>query len=497
MKPERAEVSQESLPNELAQTEAPAPDRSSDQTFPTSDQEKVSPTLRADKMTKRRKQDRLRLIGSTVILLLLLSLTSQTGRNWISRFVADLTSQSDSDEQNSERSGSILPVETIAVKPVNTYQVSRFYAGTLVPRRSSELSFERSGKVSQISIDEGDRVEAGTAIASLDPRMIEARKRELLAKRTQLVAQLEEMWAGPRPETITAARSTVKALSEQLELARQKSYRRETLYAQGAISREQLDEILFEASTRQARMNEANSQLDELLAGTRSEQIEAQQALIEQLDAEIDSLDIELQQSVLKAPFAGTISSRLLDEGTVVSAGQPILQLVEGGTIEARIGVPAAAASRLAVGSHQKIQIGQKTYQAKVSAILPELDSSTRTVTVVLTLRSVETEVTLGQVAKLELTNNLSTSGYWLPLSALVQGESGLWFCYVLSSAQVNIPSQATSIFRIEQRDVEIIHTESDRVLVRSNLQPGDQLIVSGTHRLVAGQLASPIATPQ
>ena len=497
MKPERAEVSQESLPNELAQTEAPAPDRSSDQTFPTSDHEKVSPTLRADKMTKRRKQDRLRLIGSTVSLLLLLSLTSQAGRSWISNFVADSISQSDSDEQNSERSVNILPVETIAVKPVNTYQVSRLYAGTLVPRRSSELSFERSGKVSLISINEGDRIEAGTAIASLDTRMIEARKRELLAKRTQLVAQLEEMQAGPRPETITAARSTVKALSEQLELARQKSYRRETLYAQGAISREQLDEILSEASTRQARMNEARSQLDELLAGTRSEQIEAQQALIEQLDAEIDSLDIELQQSVLKAPFAGTISSRLLDEGTVVSAGQPILQIVEDGTIEARIGVPATAASRLAVGSHQKLQIG-KTYQAKVSAILPELDSSTRTVTVVLTLQSVGTEVTLGQVAKLELTNNLSTSGYWLPLSALVQGESALWFCYVLSEpAQADISSKATSIFRIEQRDVEIIHTESDRVLVRSNLQPGDQVIVSGTHRLVAGQLASPITTPQ
>ena len=447
---------------------------------------------------KKRKHHQFRLLGGATLLLLLLFLTSQAGRNWLSGFVTVIASQIDSqaDPNSTLPSGSILPVETIAVKPVNSYQVSRLYSGTLVPRRSSELGFERAGKVSQISVNEGDTIEAGRAIAALDTEILAAQKRQLLAKRTQLVAQLDEMQAGSRPETIASAQATVRAMNEQLELASQKRDRREMLYAEGAISREQLDEIFFEASTRQARLDEARSQLDELLAGTRSQQIEVQTALIKQLDAEIGALDIEEQQSVLKAPFAGTVSNRLVDEGTIASAGQPIVQLVEAGATEARVGVPVTAADQIAIGSTQRVQIGQKTYLAKVTAILPELDSSTRTVTVVLILNQlVSTEVTLGQLAKLELTEDISTSGYWLPLSALVQGERSLWSCYVLGEA-VPGASQTDSVFRVEQRDVEILHTQGDRALVRGTLLSGDQVIASGTHRLVAGQLVSAIATP-
>jgi len=67
-------------------------------------------------------------------------------------------------------------------------------------------------------------------------------------------------------------------------------------------------------------------------------------------------------------------------------------------------------------------------------------------------------------------------------------------------SAPVSSLSTPNSTFRVERRDVEILHTESDtsgkgkalRVLVRGMLQPGDRVIVGGTHRIVPGQLVRP-----
>ncbi|NET68800.1 MAG: hypothetical protein F6K63_32165 [Moorea sp. SIO1G6] len=132
---------------------------------------------------------------------------------------------------------------------------------------------------------------------------------------------------------------------------------------------------------------------------------------------------------------------------------------------------------------------GQKTYPARVSSILPELDSSTRTLTVVLTLdRDAVREVSPGQVARWKLAETIPTAGYWLPTTALVQGVRGLWSCYVLGELAESDLSGATHVFSVKRRDVEILQTQSNRILVRGTLQPGDQVIVGGTHRLVPGQ---------
>ena len=50
-------------------------------------------------------------------------------------------------------------------------------------------------------------------------------------------------------------------------------------------------------------------------------------------------------------------------------------------------------------------------------------------------------------------------------------------------------------VFRVKQRDVEVLQTESDRVLVRGTIRDGDRVIVNGNHRLVTGQLVRPIET--
>lgn len=383
----------------------------------------------------------------------------------------------------------ILSVETTKVNLVESYQVERTYTGTIVSRRSSSLGFERSGKLLNLSVDRGHFVQAGTPLATLDTRTLKAKQQELLAEKKQVNAVLQELKAGVRSETIAASQSRVNSLQSQLKLAQTKSQRRQKLYSSGAISREQLDEATTDVNTFQARLNEAKSRLDELRAGTRPEKIAAQQASLEQLNARLASLQLEIEQSTLKAPFSGRIDKRLVDEGTVVSTGEAIYTLVEGNALEVHIGVPVDTAAQIPVGSNQKLQIGSKTYQAKVLSTLPQLDSATRTLTIVLSLdESAAKEVRAKQIARLKLSETITDSGFWLPTTALTIGVRGLWSCYVIGDSE-DVTTNPNQVFVVEQREVEVLQTENERVFVRGTLQNNDQVIINGNHRLVTGQL--------
>ncbi|MEL7243559.1 MAG: efflux RND transporter periplasmic adaptor subunit [Cyanobacteria bacterium J06573_2] len=387
-----------------------------------------------------------------------------------------------------------LPVVTLRAKPVDSYQVMRTYTGEIAAIRTSELGFERGGKLVNVFVKEGDRVKSGQQIAKLDVSNLQMQKLQLEAQKAQAQARLDEFIAGPRQQDIAAARAAVDDIQQQLQLERTKLKRRKYLYNQGAISREQLDEISFGENSLNARLRQSQSNLNELLAGTRTEQIAAQRAAVKQLEASISDLEINIAKSTIKAPFASIVSARQIDEGTVVNTGQAVVRLVENTSPEARIGMPTTVVNRLRVGSNQRVEINNQNYSATIASILPEVNPNTRTQVVVLKLESsLISQINPGQTVRLKLTDTIPTEGFWLPNKALTQGLRGLWTSYVLtkpSSENTNAPRDA---FMLEQRTVEILHQESDRVLVRGTLQPGDRIVANGVHRLVPGQIVRPI----
>jgi len=169
-----------------------------------------------------------------------------------------------------------------------------------------------------------------------------------------------------------------------------------------------------------------------------------------------------------------------VDEGTVVGSGQAVFRLVESGSWEARIGVPPHLLPPL--GSQQRVHLGSQSYPAKVVAILPEVDPASRTVTVLLSLDA--DGIASGQTVQLNLTERIPMEGFWLPTTALVPGARGLWTVYTVGSAEFG-QSQ------VQRQEVEILHTETEQVLVRGTLQPGDAVIIEGSQRLAPGQVVS------
>ncbi len=375
----------------------------------------------------------------------------------------------------------IQRVETTVLKITNDVHQSRTYTGLVTPRRSAELGFERSARLTAIHFDDGDVVQSGQPIAVLETRRLDAKRRETIARHAAAVAVLNELVAGPRKETIAAARAEVSDLESQLELRERTFLRTEKLRKQNAATDQDIDDSHLGLKLTEARLNAAQKQLEELEAGTRAEQITAQEANVEQLVAALQDIDIELEESVLKAPFNGQIAARLVDEGTVVSPGQPVVRIVEHQTLEARFGLPLEAVQTLAIGDTIDLTAGETRCSGTLVRKMPEIDIATRTQTVVIEIQQDSKQVLVpGQVVHAAVDQQIEKQGFLLPTASLLPGVRGLWSVFAV------MESDGKSV--IQRRHVEVLHTSGDKVLIRGTLGEGDRIVVSGVQRLVSGQ---------
>ena len=339
---------------------------------------------------------------------------------------------------------STLVVETLAVREESQYTVRESYAGRVASPRSSDLGFDRPGRVVELHAEEGDHVEKDELLGALETRDLRAEIRELRAR-----------------EAASAAR---------LDLAKLTTKRSETLVGSDSISRQAYDEARFNQAALEADLQAAR--------------------------AGIARARVALELSELRAPFSGTVVMRSVDEGTVVTPGQSVFRVIEDGAMELRVGVPVATAAYLIAGERHPVEIEGVVYEARLTRKIPMVDPQTRTMTTVFAIdpRDGDESAPLreGALGRLQIETPRKQRGFWLPISALSEGRRGLW-----SAFAVEADPEAPDRLRVEQRDLQVIHVETDRVFVDGTLHEGDRIVASGIHRIVPGQpvrLAAPRA---
>jgi multidrug efflux pump subunit AcrA (membrane-fusion protein) len=198
--------------------------------------------------------------------------------------------------------------------------------------------------------------------------------------------------------------------------------------------------------------------------------------------ATIKVLEVDLERSTLKAPFAGAILSRWADEGAVVGVGERILRLIEDQNLEAHVGVPAQATAGLTQGQTYEIEIGGETQEARLRTLLSEINSSTRTVTAIFELSAATKKTRVGELARLKMIAQTEATGFWLPISALAEGRRGLWSAYALEPEGTD-----PTVRKVSLRELQLLYSDENRAFVRGTLRDGELLVASGLHRLVPG----------
>jgi RND family efflux transporter MFP subunit len=231
------------------------------------------------------------------------------------------------------------------------------------------------------------------------------------------------------------------------------------------------------------------------MAAQRTAEADSRSAAAE-LDAQLADLEIEIEESTLKAPFAGVITKRHVHEGMVLAPGLPVVRLVERDSLEVRLGLPAEIAAELSTGQTHIMQVSGNAFEGRLTAKLPELDRTSRTRAVLFTLDpAASAQVLPGELATIELRRRVQSPGCWLPISSLTRETRGLWSVFA-------IQTDPAGEQHISRRYVEVIHLEDNRAWVRGTLDAGELVIADGTHRVVPGQQvvaseSSPASNPE
>ncbi|MEO0972886.1 MAG: efflux RND transporter periplasmic adaptor subunit [Pseudomonadota bacterium] len=336
------------------------------------------------------------------------------------------------------------PEPVSVARPVKYFTVGggsgdrqRVYPGVVRAADSAQVGFEVAGRVTQLTAKEGQRVEAGEELARLDPRDYEA--------------DLEIATADLR--------------KAQADLQRSQNIQAED---PGAITNERIDEDKRAVEVAQAQVSQARKAVDD---------------------------------TVLRAPFAGVVSERLIEEFENVQAKQSVVIVENLDEMEVEVNVPerdVAASSNggqrgfdaqgLATLTSEVMPVVSlssrptQAYPARFTEVATRADPATRTFAVRMAVETPDDVVLLpGMTAR--VTGRFQGSGVVvnIPITALSGSPDGNGAVWVID------PQTNT----VSQRRVEVGELVADQVIILSGLAPGEVIAGTGAPLLSEGMQVS------
>jgi HlyD family secretion protein len=206
--------------------------------------------------------------------------------------------------------------------------------------REVDLGFRVSGRIADVLKDEGDQVEADTLLAKIDFEPLKHQLDSLVAQKQAAQASYALLVNGYRQEDVEQAKANWEYCSAVYDEAVTELKRQEQLQKADAGRKQDHDRASYALDQAKAKLSVAKAAYDEAVNGFRSEDVEKADALIDQLDAEIAGIQLQLKDTQLKAPSAGTILTRAIEKGSMVSVGQTAFTITLDNEVWVRAYIP-------------------------------------------------------------------------------------------------------------------------------------------------------------
>ncbi len=322
----------------------------------------------------------------------------------------------------------ILPsVSAVEVAAVDFDQEIRA-SGDLRARFQTMIAAEIAGRVTELSVDEGGKVDAGAVVIKIDP---ERRRLDLAAAQARLAQ----------------ARANLRQETSKVERVRK-------LRSENIASVERLEE-----SETALLLSESSVRAEEAAVGVASR---------------------ALKDASVSAPFAGLVARRSVELGEYVEPGKDLFELVSMSPLDVTFSLPELESQRVAVG--QRIQVGvaapaDKSFEAVITFIAPVVDPATRTLRVKAEIDNTEGLLRPGLFARVNLGTDTHKSVLMVPEEALVQREGGAWL-FLIGEGD-----------RVRRVEVETGYQSKGRIEVRGDLSAGDRVVRRGHGGLADGMV--------
>ena len=262
---------------------------------------------------------------------------------------------SSQDARRKEAAAAPVPVRVVTAGSVEwpaLYEAT----GTVRARTVATISSRVMGYVREVRVQAGDRVAAGQMLVTLEAR-------DLTAGRAQAEAAVSEA-RGAQSEV----ESAINAAGANLALAKVTHGRMQDLFEKKSISNQEFDE-----ATAKLRVAEAGYQM----AVSKRGQLGAR---IQQAEEAHRAAGVMLGYAELRAPFAGTVTEKKIDPGSLASPGMPLLTIERSGAYRLEASVDESRLPLIHAGQTVTVALESldRSLAARVSEIVPAVDSASR-----------------------------------------------------------------------------------------------------------------------
>jgi HlyD family secretion protein len=240
-------------------------------------------------------------------------------------------------QAKSTRSATRAPSIIVGIVAAAVAALSVFYLLRLEPllvqgevdATRLDIAARVDGRVKEIPVERGQNVAAGAVLVRIDNPETLAKREQMNAARVVAQAQLANVLAGTRAETIAARKAEMERAQAALVLAQKTFERAHTLTEQGNAPQARLDQVTDALHESERAVDQATSAHDQAVNGYTKEERAIARASVEKADADIQSVQSIIDQLVVYAPVASQVYQRNVEPGEYVSPGVPLVTLID------------------------------------------------------------------------------------------------------------------------------------------------------------------------
>ncbi|WP_197985078.1 efflux RND transporter periplasmic adaptor subunit [Leptolyngbya sp. Cla-17] len=260
----------------------------------------------------------------------------------------------------------------VAVEQVNL-PVTISANGTVQPERSVNVSPKTSGKLKELLVKEGDRVEQGQILAYMDDSNFQGQLTQARGQVESAQANLQRLLAGNRTQDIAQAQARVRDAEALVRKTEQTLQQNQRLFNTGAISQRELNNSLADRDSAIAQLTLNKQALSLQQAGSRPEEIAEASAQVTTAEGSLQTVQIQIADAVIRAPFSGVVTKKFADPGAFVTpttsgsavssaTSSSILSLASNNQIMANVAESNIAQIKLG----QSVEIKVDAYPGKI-----------------------------------------------------------------------------------------------------------------------------------
>jgi HlyD family secretion protein len=397
----------------------------------------------------------------------------------------------------------------VAIAKFDTLQGSAEYTGTTAPIREVSVKSRLEGRLLELNVDVGDRVEAGQAIAQLDDAVLSATVLQADAEVAAREAEVSQANAA-----VGNARAQVERAKVEYQQAQADANRFTRLAKDGAVSSQTAETALTRARSAEQLLRSAEQQvnLQEQTVGASSQRVLAQEAI---------RLREQERQSytTITAPISGVVLERVSETGNLLFAGNDVLKLGDFSQVKVIVLISELEISKIRLNQSVNVRFdsfSNQKFMGIVKRISPVADPVARLIPVEIVVPNRDNKLGSGQLARVSFSDrqerqiviaetSLAASGRPTQASKETNtntqakpktdaksspntGEKGkpkTGTVFVITGDQKEPKVLARQVTLGDRRDGKVVILsglkEGDRVVVRSGgkLQDGDSVRVS------------------